>query len=144
SRVGQPVVIRERNGRRHESALVEQLPEAVRRTGEVMTGEGRPHARVDADEQHVDWTTSRVDAISETQVCVFAHNQRMNFLFKEEPSNYSFETFQKDKKTTREGVRNPVAQKHLRKIGRASCRERRVNTGVARTGQNTLTARSTD
>jgi len=40
----------------------------------------------------------------------------MNFLFKEEPSNYSFETFQKDKKTTWEGVRNPVAQKHLRSV----------------------------
>lgn len=40
----------------------------------------------------------------------------MNFLFKEEPDNYSFETFATDKRTTWEGVRNPVAQKHLREV----------------------------
>jgi predicted RNA-binding protein with PUA-like domain len=40
----------------------------------------------------------------------------MNWLFKEEPANYSFDAFLKDKKTTWSGVRNPVAQKHLRSI----------------------------
>ena len=40
----------------------------------------------------------------------------MNFLFKEEPSNYSFDTFVKDKKTTWSGVRNPVAQRNLRAV----------------------------
>jgi predicted RNA-binding protein with PUA-like domain len=40
----------------------------------------------------------------------------MNWLFKEEPSNYSFEQFSKDKGTTWEGVRNPLAQKHLRSV----------------------------
>lgn len=40
----------------------------------------------------------------------------MNFLFKEEPGNYSYETFAKDKRTTWTGVRNPVAQKHLRSV----------------------------
>ena len=40
----------------------------------------------------------------------------MNWLFKEEPSNYSFDAFVKDKKTTWSGVRNPVAQKHLRSV----------------------------
>ena len=40
----------------------------------------------------------------------------MNFLFKEEPSNYSFDTFVKDKKTTWSGVRNPVAQRNLRSV----------------------------
>ncbi len=40
----------------------------------------------------------------------------MNFLFKEEPANYSYETFLEDKRTTWSGVRNPVAQKHLRSV----------------------------
>ena len=40
----------------------------------------------------------------------------MNWLFKEEPSNYSFYAFVKDKKTTWSGVRNPVAQRNLRSI----------------------------
>jgi predicted RNA-binding protein with PUA-like domain len=40
----------------------------------------------------------------------------MNWLFKEEPSNYSFDAFVKDKKTTWSGVRNPVAQRNLRSI----------------------------
>jgi predicted RNA-binding protein with PUA-like domain len=37
----------------------------------------------------------------------------MNWLFKEEPANYSFAAFTKDKQTTWSGVRNPVAQRHL-------------------------------
>ena len=40
----------------------------------------------------------------------------MNFLFKEEPANYPYDTFLKDKKTTWTGVRNAVAQKHLRSV----------------------------
>jgi predicted RNA-binding protein with PUA-like domain len=40
----------------------------------------------------------------------------MNFLFKEEPDNYSYDAFAADKRTTWEGVRNPVAQKHLREV----------------------------
>ena len=38
----------------------------------------------------------------------------MNWLVKEEPANYNFATFQKDGRTVWSGVRNPVAQKHLR------------------------------
>lgn len=38
----------------------------------------------------------------------------MNWLVKEEPSNYNFAQFQKDRCTTWSGVRNPVAQRHLR------------------------------
>lgn len=38
----------------------------------------------------------------------------MNWLVKEEPSNYNFAQFQKDGRTTWSGVKNPVAQKHLR------------------------------
>ena len=40
----------------------------------------------------------------------------MNFLFKEEPSNYSFDALVKDKKTVWSGVKNPVAQKNLRSV----------------------------
>ncbi len=40
----------------------------------------------------------------------------MNFLFKEEPSNYSFDALVKDKKTVWSGVKNPLAQKHLRSV----------------------------
>ena len=40
----------------------------------------------------------------------------MNWLFKEEPSNYSFDALVKDKKTVWSGVKNPLAQKHLRAV----------------------------
>ncbi len=40
----------------------------------------------------------------------------MPFLVKEEPANYSFDTFLQDGRTTWTGVRNPLAQKHLRSI----------------------------
>ena len=40
----------------------------------------------------------------------------MNWLFKEEPSSYSFDQFTKDGSTTWSGVRNPLAQKHLRSV----------------------------
>lgn len=40
----------------------------------------------------------------------------MPFLFKEEPANYSFDAFVKDGRTTWTGVKNPVAQRHLRSV----------------------------
>jgi predicted RNA-binding protein with PUA-like domain len=40
----------------------------------------------------------------------------MNWLFKEEPSSYSFEAFTKDGRTVWAGVKNPLAQKHLRSV----------------------------
>ena len=40
----------------------------------------------------------------------------MNWLFKEEPGNYSFDALVKDKKTVWSGVKNPLAQKHLRSV----------------------------
>src|SRR5262245_20377675 len=40
----------------------------------------------------------------------------MNWLFKEEPTHYGFDAFVKDKKTVWSGVKNPVAQKHLRSV----------------------------
>lgn len=40
----------------------------------------------------------------------------MNFLFKEEPSNYSYDDLVRDGRTSWTGVRNPVAQRHLRSV----------------------------
>jgi predicted RNA-binding protein with PUA-like domain len=40
----------------------------------------------------------------------------MNWLFKEEPSSYSFDALKKDGGTVWAGVRNPLAQKHLRGV----------------------------
>src|SRR5262249_48295953 len=42
----------------------------------------------------------------------------MPFLVKEEPEHYSFDAFAKDKGTSWSGVKNPLAQKHLRSIKR--------------------------
>ena len=40
----------------------------------------------------------------------------MNWLFKEEPANYSFDDFVRVKKTVWSGVKNPLAQKHLHAV----------------------------
>ncbi len=40
----------------------------------------------------------------------------MTWLFKEEPTHYSFEQLQKDGRTVWSGVRNALAQKHLRAV----------------------------
>lgn len=40
----------------------------------------------------------------------------MNWLFKEEPTHYSFDDLVRDGKTSWTGVRNPLAQKHLRAV----------------------------
>ena len=42
----------------------------------------------------------------------------MNWLFKEEPTHYSFDDLVKDGKTVWSGVKNPLAQKHLRSVKR--------------------------
>jgi predicted RNA-binding protein with PUA-like domain len=42
----------------------------------------------------------------------------MNWLFKEEPTHYSFDELVQDKKTVWSGVKNPLAQKHLRGVRR--------------------------
>ena len=42
----------------------------------------------------------------------------MNWLFKEEPTHYSFDELTKDKKTMWSGVKNPLAQKHLHGVKR--------------------------
>src|SRR5437773_7844947 len=40
----------------------------------------------------------------------------MNWLFKEEPGNYSFDALVNDTRTVWSGVKNPLAQKHLRAV----------------------------
>jgi predicted RNA-binding protein with PUA-like domain len=40
----------------------------------------------------------------------------MNWLMKEEPSHYSYDDLARDGRTSWTGVRNPLAQKHLRAI----------------------------
>jgi predicted RNA-binding protein with PUA-like domain len=40
----------------------------------------------------------------------------MNWLFKEEPTHYSFAELTRDGKTVWSGVKNPLAQKHLRSV----------------------------
>jgi predicted RNA-binding protein with PUA-like domain len=42
----------------------------------------------------------------------------MHYLVKEEPSSYSYDTFAKDGGTTWSGVKNPLAQKHLRSVAK--------------------------
>ncbi|HUD70837.1 MAG TPA: EVE domain-containing protein [Dongiaceae bacterium] len=42
----------------------------------------------------------------------------MNWLVKEEPTSYSFAALERDGKVTWSGVRNPLAQRHLRAIRR--------------------------
>jgi predicted RNA-binding protein with PUA-like domain len=40
----------------------------------------------------------------------------MNWLFKEEPTHYSYDDFANDGRTVWSGVKNPVAQKHLHAV----------------------------
>ena len=40
----------------------------------------------------------------------------MNWLFKEEPTHYSYDDLVREKRTQWSGVKNPLAQKHLRSI----------------------------
>lgn len=42
----------------------------------------------------------------------------MNWLVKEEPTHYGFDTLVKDRRTTWSGVRNALAQKHLRGVAK--------------------------
>ena len=40
----------------------------------------------------------------------------MNWLFKEEPTHYGYDALVKDRRTQWSGVKNPLAQKHLRGV----------------------------
>jgi predicted RNA-binding protein with PUA-like domain len=45
----------------------------------------------------------------------------MNWLFKEEPTHYSFDDLVREKKTVWSGVKNALAQKHLRSVKKKDC-----------------------
>jgi len=47
---------------------------------------------------------------------VARYNGVMNWLFKEEPTHYSFDALVRDGRTVWSGVKNPVAQKHLHAV----------------------------
>jgi predicted RNA-binding protein with PUA-like domain len=47
---------------------------------------------------------------------VYIRIASMNWLFKEEPTHYGYDDLVKDKKTMWSGVKNPLAQKHLRSV----------------------------
>ena len=61
----------------------------------------------------------------------------MHFLFKEEPTNYSYDAFAKDGKATWTGVKNPVAQRNLRGVS-ATDREGGKNGSVERQFAHTV------
>ena len=52
----------------NDTGLIQQSPETIRRSGEMMSGQCGHHAGVDADEQHPDaW----LDAICQSKMRVF-------------------------------------------------------------------------
>ncbi|HTC78575.1 MAG TPA: EVE domain-containing protein [Terriglobales bacterium] len=62
----------------------------------------------------------------------------MYYLLKTEPSEYSFSDLQRDKQTTWDGVRNPVALRHLREMP-AGARLVIYHTGEERRAVGTAT-----
>ncbi len=52
---------------RDDAGLVKQAPEAIRRSGKVMPGQRRRHARVDADQEHAH---AGLDPVGEPQVLI--------------------------------------------------------------------------
>lgn len=66
----------------------------------------------------------------------------MNWLFKEEPSHYSYDAFVKDTKTVWSGVRNPVAQRNLRSVKKGDAifyyhtGDERAVVGIARAARD--------
>ena len=63
-----------------------------------------------------DCTSSAAPATMTEERIGVIYTPGMNWLFKEEPTNYSYDAFTKDKKTVWSGVRNPVAQRNLRSV----------------------------
>jgi len=61
----QPRIVHIRNRLRHETRFGQQLPEAIRKAGEVVTCLCRPHTGVDPDKQHAH---ARLDAIFQTKI----------------------------------------------------------------------------
>jgi hypothetical protein len=64
----QPDIVHMRHGLGNDAGLEQQSPEAIRRSGEMMSGQRGHDAGVDADEQHADtW----LDAIRQSKMRVF-------------------------------------------------------------------------
>ena len=63
----------------------------------------------------------------------------MTWLFKEEPGHYSFAQLEQDGRTTWSGVKNPLAQKHLREV-RQGDRVLYYHTGAEKAVVGTATA----
>jgi hypothetical protein len=61
----QPHVIQVRHRFGHDPRFVEQTPEAIRRSREVMPGSRRHHTRIYADQEHAH---ARLDAIRQSQI----------------------------------------------------------------------------
>jgi predicted RNA-binding protein with PUA-like domain len=66
----------------------------------------------------------------------------MNWLFKEEPTHYSFDALVKDRKTVWSGVKNPLAQKHLHAVKKGDrifyyhTGDEKAVVGIAKAGGN--------
>jgi hypothetical protein len=61
----QPPIVGERDAFRYETGFVEELPEAVRRSGKVVPGLRGSNAAIDADEQD---THPRLDTIRQSEL----------------------------------------------------------------------------
>jgi predicted RNA-binding protein with PUA-like domain len=119
SELGQTPVLLEGDVVGQQAGFPQQLPEAVRESREVVPGERRPDAGIDADEEHTQAGLYPVRQAAGSEGGAVCHTiSRMNWLFKEEPTHYSFDDLVRDGKTSWTGVRNPVAQKHLRAVAK--------------------------
>ena len=58
----------------------------------------------------------RIRSVSRRSAHAGLESLVMNWLFKEEPTNYSYDDLARDGKTSWTGVRNPVAQRNLRGV----------------------------
>src|SRR5204863_1995323 len=99
----------------HQPRLIEQLPEPVRIAGKVMADGRRSHPRIDADEQDANRRTDTIlkHAIWNLEFGIWnsergSYNAGVNWLFKEEPTHYSYDDLVKDKRTVWSGVKNPL------------------------------------
>ncbi len=72
----QPLIVHVGDRLRHQTRIVEQLPESIRESGEVMAGQRRANAGVDADKQHADTGTNPVAQWRQTSVAVAVLSDR--------------------------------------------------------------------
>lgn len=122
SPLGEPPVVGIPDAFGDKPGIIDKLPEPIRIPGEMMAGRRRAQAGINPDEQHAYTRPNRVAQISAAPPHVFTlcplpcKVDLMNWLFKEEPSSYSYSDLVKDGRTQWAGVKNPLAQKHLRSV----------------------------